>query len=62
MALREFVDSRQVEWKVWDVTPERMHPVTAREMFVGRYVDFQDGWLADHRISGSTWRWLQPGS
>jgi hypothetical protein len=22
-----------------------MHPVTAREMFVGRYVDFQEGWL-----------------
>ena len=45
MALREFVDSQQREWKVWDVTPERMHPVTAREMFHGRYVDYQEGWL-----------------
>jgi len=45
MALREFVDNRHVEWKVWDVTPERMHPVTAREMFHGRYVDYQEGWL-----------------
>ena len=45
MSLREFVDSRQREWKVWDVTPERMHPVTAREMFHGRYVDYQEGWL-----------------
>jgi hypothetical protein len=45
MALREFVDSRHVEWKVWDVTPEQMHPVHAREMFHGRYVDYQEGWL-----------------
>ena len=45
MALREFVDGQQREWKVWDVTPERMHPVTAREMFHGRYVDYQEGWL-----------------
>jgi hypothetical protein len=45
MALREFVDSQHVEWKVWDVTPEQMHPVHAREMFHGRYVDYQEGWL-----------------
>ena len=45
MALREFVDSRHVEWKVWDVTPDQMHPVHAREMFHGRYVDYQEGWL-----------------
>ena len=45
MALREFVDSRHVEWKVWDVTPEQMHPVHAREMFHGRYVEYQEGWL-----------------
>ena len=45
MSLREFRDHAGVEWKVWDITPDRMHPVTAREMFVGRYVDFQEGWL-----------------
>ena len=45
MALREFVDSRHVEWKVWSVTPEQMHPVHAREMFHGRYVEYQEGWL-----------------
>ena len=45
MALREFVDGRHIEWRAWDVTPERMHPVTAREMFHGDYADFQEGWL-----------------
>ena len=45
MALRDFVDSRHVEWRVWDITPERMHPATAREMFHGEYADFQEGWL-----------------
>ena len=34
-----------MQLKLLDTTPERMHPVTAREMFVGRYVDFQEGWL-----------------
>ena len=43
--MREFVDSRHVEWRAWDITPERMHPVTAREMFHGDYADFQEGWL-----------------
>src|SRR5690349_12657817 len=45
MAIREFVDDRHVEWKVWCVTPEQMRPVHAREMFHGRYVDYQEGWL-----------------
>jgi hypothetical protein len=45
VALRDFVDSRNVEWRIWDVTPERMHPLTAREMFHGEYADFQEGWL-----------------
>lgn len=45
MALREFRDRNGVEWRAWDITPERMHPVTAREMFLGRYVDFQEGWI-----------------
>jgi hypothetical protein len=45
VSLVEFVDGRKVEWKVWDITPDAMHPVTAREMFHGRYADFQEGWL-----------------
>ena len=43
--MREFVDSQHVEWRAWDITPERMHPATAREMFHGDYADFQEGWL-----------------
>lgn len=58
MALREFVDSQRREWKVWDVTPERMHPVTAREMFHGRYEDYQEGWLVFE--SGAERRRLAP--
>ncbi|HVE79247.1 MAG TPA: hypothetical protein VNA89_10315 [Gemmatimonadaceae bacterium] len=43
MALREIVDDRGVQWKVWDVVPAGMHPATAAELFVG---DYQEGWLA----------------
>ncbi|HKG92365.1 MAG TPA: hypothetical protein VKA84_10755 [Gemmatimonadaceae bacterium] len=42
MGLREFRDSRGVSWKVWDVTPEAIHPVTAAEEFLAEY---RDGWL-----------------
>jgi hypothetical protein len=43
MAVREFTDSRGREWRVWDVTPEHMHPVTRSEDYMAGY---QDGWLA----------------
>ncbi len=42
MSMREFTDSRRVEWRVWDVTPAQMHPVTRAEDYLGR---LQDGWL-----------------
>jgi hypothetical protein len=42
MAVREFTDSRGVEWRAWDVTPEHMHPITRSEEFMS---DLQDGWL-----------------
>ena len=42
MGLREFRDSKGVSWKVWDVTPESIHPVTAAEEFLAEY---RDGWL-----------------
>jgi hypothetical protein len=42
MALREFVDRRGVQWKVWDITPESIHPVTRLEFVLG---EFQEGWL-----------------
>lgn len=43
MAVREFTDSRGVEWRVWEVTPAHMHPVTRGEDYMA---DLQDGWLA----------------
>lgn len=43
MAVREFTDSKGVEWRVWDVKPEHMHPATRTEDFL---FHLQDGWLA----------------
>jgi len=43
MAVREFTDSHDREWRVWDVTTEHMHPVTRSEDYMA---NFQDGWLA----------------
>lgn len=43
MAVREFTDSHGKEWRVWDVTPEHMHPVTRSEDYMA---NLQDGWLA----------------
>jgi hypothetical protein len=43
MAVREFTDSKGVEWRAWDVRPEHMHPATRGEDFMS---SLQDGWLA----------------
>ena len=42
MAAREFTDSWGTTWRVWDVTPDVMHPVTRTEEFMSK---LQDGWL-----------------
>lgn len=42
MAVRDFTDSRGVDWRVWDVTPAHMHPITRGEDYMG---NLQDGWL-----------------
>ena len=42
MAVREFTDTRGVDWRAWDVTPSHMHPITRGEDFMA---DLQDGWL-----------------
>lgn len=54
MAVREFTDSRGVEWRVWDVTPQHMHPVTRGEDYMS---NLQDGWLVFE--SGSEKRRLE---
>lgn len=42
MPVREFTDSSGVEWRVWDVTSEQLHPVTRMEDLL----ELAHGWLA----------------
>ena len=42
MSIREYTDSNRIEWRVWDVTPAQLHPVTRGEDYMG---DLQYGWL-----------------
>ena len=42
MAIREYTDSRRIEWRVWDVTPSQMHPLSRDEQFLE---EMHDGWL-----------------
>lgn len=42
MATREFTDSKGIVWRVWDVTPTYMHPVTKTEEFMEPWAE---GWL-----------------
>ena len=43
MASREFTDSTGTLWRVWDVTPEYLHPITKSEDFMEPWAG---GWLA----------------
>ncbi len=54
MAVREFTDRRGVDWRVWDVTPMHMHPITRGEDYMA---NLQDGWLVFE--SGSEKRRLE---
>ena len=42
MASREFTDRSGVVWRVWDVQPTSLHPITRAEDYMGEYAD---GWL-----------------
>lgn len=42
MASREFTDTEGVVWRVWDVTPAHLHPVTRSEEYMEPYAG---GWL-----------------
>ena len=42
MAVRDFVDTNGVHWKVWPVIPETLQPKTAAEDYLGEY---ESGWL-----------------
>ena len=43
MASREFTDSSGVVWRVWDVTPTHLHPITRGEEYMEPWAG---GWLA----------------
>ena len=43
MASREFTDSKGRIWRVWDVTPSHLHPVTRAEEYMEPWAG---GWLA----------------
>lgn len=57
MGLREFQDRDGCAWRVWDVTPEKLHPATRGEAYMR---DYLDGWLAFETADGSTKRRLTP--
>ena len=43
MASREFTDSNGIVWRVWDVTPTHLHPITRAEEYMEPWAG---GWLA----------------
>ena len=42
MAVRDFVDEKNVKWRVWPVLSTAIHPRTAVEDYLG---DYGEGWL-----------------
>ena len=48
MAVRDFVDTNGVSWRVWPVTPEALQPRTAVEDYLGEY---GEGWLCFESLS-----------
>ncbi|HVE78609.1 MAG TPA: hypothetical protein VNA89_07100 [Gemmatimonadaceae bacterium] len=49
MALREFSDAAGRSWRVWDITPEKLHPLTRAERYLQGFVE---GWLAFESADG----------
>lgn len=50
MALREFRNSDGRSWRVWDITPEKLHPSTRAEDYLQ---GFLEGWLVFEAVDGS---------
>jgi hypothetical protein len=49
MALREFRNSDGRSWRVWDITPEKLHPSTRAEDYLQGYLE---GWLVFEAADG----------
>lgn len=58
MSVRDFQDSAGRQWRVWDVTPESIHPQTKAEDYLAEC--FQGGWLVFETPDGSSKRRLCP--
>lgn len=58
MAVREFRDRSRLEWRVWEVTPESIHPQTKAEDYLSDC--FLGGWLVFETLDGSAKRRLCP--
>ena len=58
MSVRDFSDSAGRQWRVWDVTPESIHPQTKAEDYLAEC--FQGGWLVFETPDGSAKRRLCP--
>ena len=58
MSVRDFSDSAGRQWRVWDVTPEAIHPQTKAEDYLAEC--FQGGWLVFETSDGASKRRLCP--
>ena len=57
MSLREFTDRLGEEWRVWDNTPENVHPVLRESGYLRSY---EGGWLVFQSADGLTKLRLTP--
>ncbi|GAC1657853.1 MAG: hypothetical protein NVS4B3_24790 [Gemmatimonadaceae bacterium] len=57
MGVREFIDDTGIRWRVWDTTPESLHPATKAEDYMQA---LGSGWLTFERSDGSEKRRLAP--
>jgi hypothetical protein len=57
MALREFSDGDGRAWRVWDITPEKMHPSTRAEDYLQGVLE---GWLVFEAADGHAKARLYP--
>jgi hypothetical protein len=58
LPVREFTDSRGIEWRAWDVTPESIHPITKAEDYLADC--YREGWIVFESVDGSDKRRFCP--
>ena len=58
MPVREFTDSRGIEWRAWEVTPESISPRTKEEDYLASL--YYTGWIVFESKAGDDKRRLYP--